>query len=50
MQIRCLCFVPDYYAVWVIVLKIFENEQANRSLRLLSSYPFFTRTFTLVNV
>ena len=29
MQIRCLCSVPDYYAGWLIVLKIAENGQAN---------------------
>ena len=27
MQIRCLCSVPDYYAAWLIVLKIAENGQ-----------------------
>ena len=25
MQIKCLCSVPDYYAAWLIVLKIAEN-------------------------
>ena len=29
MQIKCLCSVPDYYAAWLIVLKIAENGQAN---------------------
>ena len=29
MQLRCLCSVPDYYAAWVTVLKIYENKQAN---------------------
>ena len=30
MQLRCLCSVPDYYAAWVTVLKIYENKQANK--------------------